>query len=104
MIKRRNMWAQVGLTIVTLGIYAVYWFYITSKEMIEEKSLGESAALWTVLALLPLIQMYSFYKYGLALEHVTDGSVNKWITFLLFIVFAPAAWFMAQIEFNKRAA
>ena len=54
MIKRRNMWTQVGLTIITLGIYAIYWFYITSKEMIEEKRLEGSAVLWTVLSLIPL--------------------------------------------------
>ena len=49
MIKRRNMWMQVLLMVITLGIYAIYWFYVTSKEMIEYKNLDGSASLWTVL-------------------------------------------------------
>ena len=48
MIKRRNMWMQVLLMVITLGIYAIYWFYVTSKEMIEYKNLDGSASLWTV--------------------------------------------------------
>ena len=37
MIKRRNMVVQVLLFIITFGIYGVYWFYVTSKEMVEYK-------------------------------------------------------------------
>ena len=103
MIKRRNMWTQVGLTIITLGIYAIYLFYITSKEMIEEKRLEGSAVLWTVLSIIPLVNMIAYYKHGSAVEAVTEGAVNKWICFVLWIVFAPAAWFMIQTELNKRA-
>ena len=40
MIKRRNMGMQVILMIITLGIYGIYWFYVTSKEMVEYKRLG----------------------------------------------------------------
>ena len=104
MIKRRNMWAQVGLMIITIGLYGIYWFYVTSKEMIEEKNLEGSPGLWTVLFILPLVDMIAFYNHGSAVEAVTDGSVNKWICFVLWIVFAPAAWFLTQTELNKRAA
>ena len=33
MIKRRNMAMQVLLMIVTLGIYGIYWFYVTSNRL-----------------------------------------------------------------------
>jgi len=103
MIQRRNMWAQVGLLFITGGLYVIYWFYVTSKEMIEEMGLEGSPVLWTVLFLIPGINMIAFYKHGSAVEALTDGSVNKWLCFVVWIVFAPAAWFMAQTELNKRA-
>ena len=103
MIKRRNMWMQVVLTIITLGIYGIYWFYVTSKEMIEYKNLGESPALWTVMWLLPLVQFYAYYKQGEAVEALTDETINRWIIFVLWLVFGPAVWFITQTELNKRA-
>ena len=48
MIKRRNMAMQVLLMIVTLGIYSIFWFYVTSKEMVEYKHLNGSPALWNL--------------------------------------------------------
>ena len=104
MIKRRNMAMQVLLTIITVGIYSIYWFYVTSKEIIEYKKLDGSAGLWTVLYILPLIQIYAYYKQGEAVDALTDGGINKWIIFILWFVFPPAAWFITQKELNKRAS
>ena len=104
MIKRRNMGMQVVLAIITLGIYAIYWFYVTSREMVEHKNLTGSPGLWTILFLFPFIQVYAFYKQGEAVEALTDGTMNKWIVFILWLVFSPAVWFITQTELNKRAA
>ena len=103
MIKRRNMAMQVVLMVITLGIYAIYWFYVTSKEMNEYKNLGASPALWTVFWLLPFVDLYAYYKQGEAVEALTDQSINKWIIFVLWLVFSPAVWFITQLELNKRA-
>ena len=103
MIKRRNMVTQVFLMIVTLSIYGIYWFYVTSKEMIEHKGLDGSAGLWTVLLFVPFGSFYSHYKQGEAVEALTDGSMNRWIIFILWLVFSPAVWFIVQTELNKRA-
>ena len=103
MIKRRNMVVQVFLMIITLGIYGIYWFYVTSKEMIEHKGLDGSPGLWTVLSLIPLVNLYAEYKQGEAVEALTDSSVNRWIIFILWLVFSPAVWFIVQTELNKRA-
>ena len=74
MIKRRNMAMQVLLMIVTLGIYGIYWFYVTSKEMVEYKHLNGSPALWTLLSLIPLANLYAEYKQGEAVEALTDSA------------------------------
>ena len=94
MIKRRNMAMQVVLMVITLSLYGIYWFYVTSKEMIEYKNLQGSVGLWTMLSLLPILNYYAIYKHGEAVEALTDGSTNKWIMFILWLVFSPAVWFI----------
>ena len=104
MIKQRNMVMQVLLMIITLGIYGIYWFYVTSKEMVEYKRLDGNSGLWTVLSLIPFANLYAVYKQGEAVEALTDGSTNRWIIFILWMVFSPAVWFITQTELNKRAS
>ena len=103
MIERRNMGMQVVLAIITLGIYVIYWFYVTSKEMVEHKNLAGSPGLWTLLLFVPFGALYSYYKHGEAVEALTDESMNKWLVFILWLVFSPAVWFITQTELNKRA-
>ena len=103
MIKQRNMVMQVLLMIITLGIYGIYWFYVTSKEMIEYRNLNGSAGLWTVLYILPFVNLYAVYKQGEAVEALTEAKINRWIIFILWLVFSPASWFITQTELNSRA-
>ena len=103
MIKRRNMWKQVLLMIVTVGIYGIYWFYITSKEMVEYKGLSGRPGLWTVLLFVPYIGVYAYWKHGKAVEALTDGKYRALLIFVLWIFFSPAVWAITQIELNKRA-
>ena len=104
MIKKRNMLAQVGLVIITFGIYGIYWFFKISEEM---KYVGKddtaSPALWTVLLFIPFGAFYSYYKFSELYEKISSDNFNKWLLFLLWIVFAPAAWFIVQTEMNKKA-
>ena len=103
MIQYRNMWKQVLLFVVTLGIYGIYWFYVTSKEMVAYKKLDGSPGLWTVLFLVPVANLYSYWKYSKAIEAVTDGKYQAILIFILWIVFEPAVWVLTQIELNKLA-
>ena len=103
-VKYRDMLAQVGLMIITLGIYAIYWFYQTAKEMkFLAKDPNASPGLWTVLIFIPFGAIYSFYKYGEIYERVSSDKLNRWIIFILWLVFAPAIWFIVQTELNRRA-
>jgi hypothetical protein len=97
------MGMQVLLFIITLGIYSIYWFYVTSREMVEYKELDGSPGLWTLLLFVPLAFVYSYYKQGEAVEAFTDGRMNTWIIFILWFVFGPAVWFIVQTELNRRA-
>ena len=70
MIKHRNMWLQVLLFIITLGIY---WYCSTFKEMVEHQDQEETAGLWTILALTPIANLFSFWKHGGLVEGVTNN-------------------------------
>jgi hypothetical protein len=91
-VKYRNMWGQVGLMIVTIGIYAIYWFYQTATEL-KYLSKDQSAS----------PGLYSYYKYGELFQKVGSESLNRWILFLLWIVFSPAVWFIVQTDLNRKA-
>ena len=104
MIKKRNMLGQIGLIIITFGIYGIYWFYKISEEMkYVGKDMEASPALWTVLLFVPFAGLWSYYKFSELYEKVSPDHFNKWILWLLWVVFAPAVWFIVQTEMNKQA-
>ena len=103
-VKFRNMWAQVFLMIVTVGFYAFYWFYQTAVEMAGQANDHDAApTLWTILLFIPFGAIYSYYKYCELFEKISSENMNRWVLFILWIVFAPAVWFIVQMELNKRA-
>ena len=104
MIKCRNMWMQVLLVVVTLGLYIPYWFYQTSKEM-KSIARDESAhpVLWTILMFIPIVHFYPVYKYSELFERVSAEKLNRWILFLLWLFVNPAVWFIVQTDLNEKA-
>lgn len=103
-IKRRNMFLQFVLMVVTFGFYAIYWFYQTATEMktITNDQTAQ-VGLWTVLLFVPFGGLYSFYKYGELYEKAGDEKLNKWITFLLWLAIPMVVWILVQIDLNKKA-
>jgi hypothetical protein len=49
--KIRSPWAIIGLSIITLGIYGLYWQYATFKEMKDHSGNGIGGGLGLVLAI-----------------------------------------------------
>lgn len=103
-IKYRNMFIQVLLMIVTLGFYAIYWFYQTACELQAIANDHDAEpVLWTVLLFIPFAGLYSYYKYGELYQKVSAEDFNRWLLFLLWIVFSPAVWIIVQVDLNRRA-
>ena len=104
MVKKRNMLGQIGLVIITFGIYAIYWFYQISTEMkFIGKDLEASPGLWTVLLFIPIANYWACYKFSELYEKISADHFNKWLLFVLWLVFSPAVWFIVQNEMNKKA-
>jgi hypothetical protein len=50
--KIRNPWAVIGLSIITLGIYGLYWQYATFKEMKGYSGQGIGGPVGLVIAII----------------------------------------------------
>src|SRR5690348_8824374 len=101
-IRYRNMLVQVLLALVTCGLYTIYWFYVSNREMSDYLKREEPVFLWTLLLFVPLIAFYSHYKQGELFERISPD-VNRWLIFALWIVFPPAVWAIIQSKLNRIA-
>jgi RsiW-degrading membrane proteinase PrsW (M82 family) len=105
MVKHRNPAVVIVLTVITLGIYGIYWVVSTTKELRSLKA--DAPNPWAlVLFIIPLVNiivaLWYYWKYSGAVEEISGFSAV--LLFLLWIVFSPAAVVIAQIQLNKKAA
>jgi Domain of unknown function (DUF4234) len=113
--KKRNPWGVFGLTLITLGIYHIFWWYYVNKEMVElgrakgTGELGDSPGK-SVLALVPgfliivppLVSYYNGVKRMQAAARLTGAEpANGWIALILFVVISIAFGPYLQSCLNK---
>ncbi|MFB6215777.1 MAG: DUF4234 domain-containing protein [Candidatus Aenigmatarchaeota archaeon] len=98
-MKERSPVAAMVLSIITLGIYGIYWFYSTTREAMKEASKGGSPGLWTLGLFIPIINFVIFWKEGQLVEEVA-GETDGVLIFILWIVFPPAAIYLVQRDLN----
>jgi magnesium-transporting ATPase (P-type) len=103
MIKRRNLWLMVLWTILTFGIYGIYWYYQTSDEIIRASGEKANPLLWTLLLFIPPIHVLSFWFYSQALGRLTHEKNPPWLIFLLFVFLPFLAWIPVQLDLNELA-
>ena len=102
-IKKRNLVMQVVLAIVTLGIYFIYWFYSTLKELHIANGKDEGAGMWTVFLIIPILNYFAAWHYASEFAAFNGDKYPALLIFLAWIVFAPMVWILVQIELNKAA-
>ena len=99
MIKKRNIVAVYLLSIVTFGIYGLYWLVKTKGEI---KSLGgEIPTAW--LLILPIANIYWLYKYSEAFATKVKKDDNTVLWFILFWFLGIIKPGVVQSELNKLA-
>ena len=100
MVKKRNCILVVLLSIVTCGLYTLYWMVSTKREMVD---LGaDIPTAWLII--IPIADVYFTWKHSKGVENISDGSMSGVLVFILWIVFFPAAVFITQTELNKHAS
>ena len=89
---------QVVFTVFTLGLYPVYWTYKTAKTLDR----GTNQNLTPILAIIPLVNIISFWQISEAAEPVTEKDAMP--VFLLFLFFGIISWYWVQSGINSVAA
>jgi hypothetical protein len=102
-IKRRNVFLVILFSIITFGIYTIYWIVSTTNEL--RRSTSSAPNPWLLLLMLVpvanFIAMIIYYwKYSKAINELTGFSAG--LLFVLWLLINPVAMILAQIELNKK--
>jgi Domain of unknown function (DUF4234) len=113
--KIRNPIAVAIFTIITLGIYLIFWWYYTNREMADygrargTLALGDNPVLST-LALFPgaflvvpaiWTTVTTFKRIQAAQRLNGETPINGWLGFVLALVFSPALYGYMQSGLNS---
>lgn len=114
--KIRHPLGVIGLSIITLGIYAVVWYYKTNKELAEigaannTDELGDNPVnsvlaitLGAFIIVPPFVSIFNYTKRVAAAERIS-GSPNQGLEpglmFVLWIFLNPVALYLTQSAMN----
>jgi Domain of unknown function (DUF4234) len=114
--KIRNPLGVVGLTLITLGIYSIFWYYFINKELAEigkshdtdecGTSPGTSVLAITLgifIIVPPFVSIYNTCKRLSAAERLTGTApgMEPGLLFILWIFLSPVAEYILQSNMNK---
>ena len=113
--KIRNPIMVVVLSIVTLGIYTLFWWYYINRELAdygrarETRELGENPTN-SVLALFPggiivvpaLWTMVTTFRRAQTAQRLTGRTpINGWLALVIFLVISPVLYGYMQSGLNS---
>jgi hypothetical protein len=99
-LKKRSLLGMFFLTLITCGIYLLYWVYATKHEI---NNLGGKIPSF-IFALLPLVHFYFYYCYARDFVNYVRRDTDQtsiWLYFFLFVFFPVIAPFVIQHELNN---
>ena len=113
--KIRNPLGTVGLSIITIGIYYVFWWYFINREMRDlgrarnadlGQNPGQSVLALTLGALIVVPAIVTLWRTSARIENAQeavgiDRRVSGPIVFILLLLIAPVGIWYAQSELNK---
>src|SRR3954447_13621968 len=114
--KIRSPWAPALLPIITLGIYAIFWYYFINREMRDlgrarnTDELGESpgmsvlavtlGALIIVPAVISVIHTFQRIQKAQRMYGI-EPQANGWLGLIMAILISPVFYAYEQSELNK---
>ncbi len=114
--KIRNPLGVIGLSIITLGIYGIFWYYFANKELAEigkahntdelGDSPGTSVLAVTLGALIIVPAVVSIYKFCKRLQAAApltgaDEGMEAGLLFIIYLFVSPVGAYIAQANLNK---
>src|SRR5215212_2775819 len=113
--KLRNPLGVVGLSIITIGIYYVFWWYFINREMRDlgrsrnvdlGQSPGNSVLAITLGAIIIVPALVSLWRTSDRIQRAQETAgvergANGPIIFILLLLIGPVGVWYAQNELNK---
>jgi Domain of unknown function (DUF4234) len=96
-MQKRNPIAVVLLTLVTFGIYGIYWEVVTKGEMVKKGA--DIPTAWLIIV--PIANLWWAYKYCMGVEKVTNGKMSGVLALVLMLVLSYVGIGIIQDAFNK---
>ena len=106
---------QVVLLFVTLGLYSIYWYFVTLNELRKADTPDASSLItliWTVVLVLSVLSTFGWFiawwyfrvKYNTFLVRRTEiTSLPKAAAMWFGVFFPPVLWFVVQRDLNRAA-
>ena len=99
-IKKRNPALVIIFSIITAGIYFIYWAVKTKEEV---KSLGANIpTMWLIIV--PIGNLYLLYKYCDGFSEYVKKDKLGIVWFLAAVTVFPILPIVVQVELNKLAS
>ena len=102
-VRQRSIGMMILLTIVTLGIYALYWYISFQMELKQQTGEGFGGLGHFLMSIITfgIYTIYWYYKVGERLEK--QGGPNNGILYLILVLvgFGWLNMFLIQSEANK---
>lgn len=99
MVKYRNIFLVYLFSIITLGIYAIYWAVSTKNEI---NSLGAKIpTAWLII--IPIANLFWIYKYCEGFSQKVKKDKNTLLWFFLYVLAGIVMPAIVQSELNKLA-
>lgn len=97
--KIRNPWVVILLSIVTLGIYAIYWIYAVFKETNEFDGEGLSGVVGLILAIVCSLVVYFVLPWQIG-ETRKRAGLNERVSALygLWLFLPLIGWIIWQLQ------
>jgi hypothetical protein len=95
-MTKRSVVAVIILTFITFGIYGIYWFVKTKNEMVARGA--DVPTGW--LLIIPIANIYWYWKWSQGVEHVTRGRSSAAVNFLLVFLLGFIGMAIIQATFN----
>jgi Domain of unknown function (DUF4234) len=113
--KVRNPLGVVGLSLITIGVYYVFWWYFINREMRDlgrarnrdlGQNPGQSVLALTLGALIVVPAIVTLWRTPARIENAQeavgiDRRVSGPIVFILLLLIGPVGIWYAQSELNK---
>jgi uncharacterized protein DUF4234 len=113
--KLRNPWGVIGLSIITIGIYYIFWWYYINREMRDfgrarntdlGQNPGNSVLAITLGALIIVPALVSMWRTSDRIQRTQETAgvergANGPIIFILLLLIGPVGIWYAQSELNK---